>query len=235
MANAAPFSLEEPKASSDGFFGCVDDKILELKKLTKKAKAISDRELGAVNKRAEALEKLMADVDEHQAEYKIELIFNDQSRTARGLLYGIMLVYQTGVLSGGGDELMYPCPTDNCSGYLAFSDRGNSGEAYCKVCDHVWPEKSLKEMVVYKVPVSRWAGIVAQTFRKLNNSADIILKTHTGTLRSAALKEQVKECRGNNLYDARKRVVLRYSLKAILKDTCAGRPLESAVKGLLTA
>lgn len=203
--------------------------------LAKGAKSDIKTDLDVIAKRADALKQLVDEDDEILAKHKIELHF-DKGRTGRDFFHGILLVFRTGVLSGGGDEIVYPCPDDHCSGYIDFDNRSSfTGEAVCPNCHRAWKESELREIRGYKLDVEGWAKTISKVFWDLGGDADIYLKTHWSDLRKAAIKESLQECRGDDLYDARKRVVLRYSLAAIMKDTSTGSSLETRIKGLLRA
>lgn len=222
-------------AESHGFFDGVQDRLLMLQQMAGRAEAATKGDLETVSKKSKALKKLVDEDDEVLALYKIEMHF-EKRRTGRDAFPGILLVFKTGVLSGGGDEILYPCPDDSCSGYIDFDHRSAAtGEALCINCGKVWPESSLTEIRGYKLDVDGWARTVAKVFWDLGGRADIYLKTHWSDLRKAAIKETIMERRGEDLYEARKKVVLRYALGAILKDTATGSSLESRIKGLLRA
>lgn len=229
-------SEELPLEESKDFFGAVDDRLLLLKQLAGKAVAATKQDLAVIEKRAKAMQTLISQDTEILAKYKIEMHFDKGRRTDRDAFPGIILVWKTGVLSGGGDEIMYPCPNDRCSGYIGFDDRANTGQTICRVCGQAWSERELSEIRGYKLDLNNWARVMAHTFRKLECSADIYLKTHSGDIRKASIQETIRERRGDDLYDARVKVVLRYSLDAILKDTRHDMSdLESRFKGLLRA
>lgn len=215
--------------------GSVESWVKTVDDLASSVKTASKEELDVISKRISALKKLVDEDDEVLAKHKIEIHF-DKGRTGRDFFHGILLVFRTGVLSGGGDEVIYPCPDDNCSGYIDFDNRSTAtSEAICSKCGSVWKEGQLNEIRGYKLDVNGWARVISKVFWDLGGDADIYVKTHWSDLRKAALKESIQERRGDDLYDARKRVVLRYSLGAILKDTSNGSSLESRVKGLLRA
>jgi hypothetical protein len=65
--------------------------------------------------------------------------------------------------------------------------------------------------------------------------ADIYLKTHVADIRSASLKEQMKERRGEDYLKARRRVAVMYSLENIMKDVNAGADLLSRFRALVVA
>lgn len=226
--------IKDPVTDSSGFFTGVEDKILMLQQMAGKASSITRSDLSVVRKRAEAMERLIKKEAEVTAKYKIEIHF-EKGRTDRDAFVGVMVVFKTGLLSGGGDEIVYPCPNDKCHGYIDFYNRTHTGQTVCPVCGTIWLEDQLSEIRGFKRDINGWASLIAKTFSYLDNSADIFLKTHLGDIRRAAIKETLMERRGEDLYKARDRVVLRYALKAILKDTMGGSSLESRIKGLLRA
>lgn len=227
---------EEPIPAPDesGFFGGLEDRLLMLQQLAGKAAAATKADLETIERRASAMRSLVAQDTEVLAKYKIELHFDKGRRTDRSAFPGIVLVWKTGVLSGGGDEIMYPCPDDTCHGFIGFNHRSPTGETICPKCQRAWLEKQLREIRGYKRDLNGWADVVTNNFRALESSADVYLKTHEGDIRKAALIETIRERRGDDLYDARKKIVLRYSLNAILKDTVK-RSQESAFKAFLGA
>jgi len=222
-----------PDEIPGGFFSGVEDRLLLLQQLAGKAKEATKADLETIGKRAAAMKSLVSQDTEVLAKHKIEVHF-EKGRTTKDAFAGVLVVFQTGVLSGGGDEILYPCPDDSCFGYIAFDNRTQTGETVCPKCNKVWMENQLSEIRGYKRDINGWAEVIAKTFRALDNHADIFLKTHFGDLRKAAIKETLRERRGDDLYDARKRIVLRYALTAILKDTVSSS-LESRIKGLLRA
>lgn len=223
-------------SKSTDFFTGVDDRLLMLEQMVGESKAITKMDLDVVSKKAKALKALISEDTELIAEYKIEIQFEKRRRTDRDTFAGVVVVFKTGFLSGGGDEILYPCPSDSCNGYISFDDRSHyTGETVCPKCNSMWLENQLSEIRGYKLDINRWSEVIAAKFRALNNKADIYIKMHLGDLRQAAIKETLVERRGEDLYNARKRVVLRYSLDAIIKDTMGGSSLESRIKSLLRA
>lgn len=217
------------------FFSGVDDRLLMLQQMAGEAKSATKQDLATISKRAEALKSLISEDTEVIAKYKVEVHF-EKGRTTRDAFVGVLVVFKTGALSGGGDEVLYPCPWDKCWGYIDFDSRSpQTGETVCPKCHRVWKESQLSEVRGYKLNVDGWALTISKAFWALESSADIYLKTHWTDLRQAALKETLMERRGEDLRDARKKVVLRYALGAILKDTSAGSSLVNRIKGLLRA
>lgn len=223
-----------PSPDKSGFFGGTEDRLLMLQQLAGKAAAATKADLEVVEKRAAAMKSLVSQDNEVLANYKIEVHLERGRRTDRNAFPGLILVWKTGVLSGGGDEIMYPCPDDSCVGFIGFNHRSHTGETMCPRCKRVWVEKQLREIRGYKRDLNGWSQILANTFRALDSSADIFLKMHIGDIRKASVLETIRERRGDDLYDARKKVVLRYALNAILKDTVRREP-ESAFRAFLGA
>jgi ribosome-associated translation inhibitor RaiA len=222
--------------TSNEFFGGFEDRLLMMEQISGEAKAITKSDMAKIQEKSKALKKLVDEDKEHIAKYKIEVhLHKDRSGQGKHFV-GIVVVFQTGALSGGGDEIVYPCPDSGCDGYIAYKNKVPMKMSYiCPTCLRLFPESELKEMTTYKQDINGWANVLAKTFRRTGNKADIFLKTHWRDLRAATRAEIEKSQRGQALYKARERVVLRYSLDAILKDTIGGSSLEARMKGFLGA
>lgn len=197
---------------------------------------LSAEEQRNLKKRAQMLRKLLG--DKRLAEHKIEVLFN-HDRTNRGLAYGgSVVVWRSGsVLSGGGDELLYPCPAPKCNGYIGSEMiAAMSQTAYCVECKRVWKQRDLKEATYYSLDASRWAYVLAREFLRTQCKSDVYMKWGGGEkLRKRAMAEQSGQKGGEELFAARDaRQPVMYSLPDIIKDVNAGSSIESRMRALIT-
>lgn len=187
----------------------------------------------ALVEKATALQQLLG--DPKLAKYKIEVLF-DRRKTTRGPFPGAMVVFESGsVLSGGGDEIVYPCPDDRCKGYISSKFIAPmSQSAFCVACKKPWRTKDLKEARFFVLDPSKWAFVIAREFVRTGCVADIYMKTaKVEDLRKRAL---IQKPGGENLAAARgDRDFVMYQLKNILTDVNAGSSIEARVRALITA
>lgn len=220
------------------FFGPDEAGVLEDSKNANDVRIdqLSPEEQKAITEKAEALRALLGSKD--LAKYKIEVLF-DRRKTTRGAFPGGMVVWRSGsVLSGGGDELLYPCPDDHCSGYIGSeSIAAISQTAYCRKCSRVWRQSDLREIRLFNFDPAKWAYVIAREFIRSECQADIYMKTAgSESLRKQAEVAQVREGGGENLFKARDaRQPVMYSLKDIIKDASAGASIEARMRALITA
>jgi len=197
---------------------------------------LSPEEQKAITEKAEALRKLLGHKD--LAKYKVEVLF-DRKKTTRGAFPGAMTVWRSGsVLSGGGDEILYPCPDERCMGYIGGEHIAPiSKTAYCVTCKRVWRQADLQEIRLFKLSPAKWAFVLAREFIRAECQADIYMKTSGDeSIRKQTQAAQVREGGGEKLFKARDaREPVMYSLKDIIKDASAGASIEARMRALITA
>ncbi len=187
----------------------------------------------ALVEKATALQQLLG--DPKLAKYKIEVMF-DKRKTTRNAFPGAMVVFESGsVLSGGGDEIVYPCPDDHCSGYIGSKFIAPmSKSAFCLKCKRPWKQSDLREARFFNLDPSKWAFVIAREFIRTGCLADVYMKTMgSEDLRKRAL---IQKPGGENLAAARgDRNFVMYQLKNILQDVNAGSSIEARMRALITA
>jgi len=195
---------------------------------------LSPEDRQALVNKADALRKLLG--DKKLAKYKIEVLF-EKRKTTRGAFPGAMTVWRSGsVLSGGGDEILYPCP-GKCKGYIGAENIAPmSRTAFCTECSNVWKQNDLMELRIFNLTPAKWAFVIAREFIRTGCRADVYMKLSGLDLRKSAVVEQAKERRGESLFEARdSREPVIYSLQDIIKDTNAGASIESRMRALITS
>lgn len=195
---------------------------------------LSADEQEALQRKKEALDKFFG--ENRKAKFKIELHFG-KGRSSNGPFAGSLHVYRSGsVLAGGGDEILYPCPDNKCSGYME-PEHVAVEFAFCPVCHKKWHKiKDMNEGRLFKLPAQKWAKVIAKVFNNLHGDADIYLKSHPQDIRRASLLEQMRERRGDDYRGVHeKRVYVMYSIDRIMKDLHAGADLEKRLLAFVTA
>lgn len=178
----------------------------------------------AIERKRQALERLYDLEAELIATYKIEINFSKR-RSNRSHFPGSLMIWRSGsALSGGGDEGMYPCPDDRCPGYISPELISVTAQkAGCPKCQKIWGLHQLKEMRLCSLTPRNWALLVLRHFVRLGHDADVYLKMHPVDIRNQTLREQMKDCGGEQLAKARgNRQPVIYPLKNIIKDLSAG-------------
>lgn len=226
-------------SDQEGFFGAEEFKELEERREKEgyATPTLTEIEQEAIERKREALEAAFGYGDGLLATWKIELNF-EKGRSVHKPFAGSLMVWRSGsAFGGGGDEVMYPCPDDNCIGFIppelisAIAQR-----AGCPKCQKLWRQDQLMEMRLFKLPAQRWATVVTKYFIRLNQDADIYLKTHPIDIRTQTLKEQMKDRGGTELLAARmERIPIIYPLKNIFKDMVEGAELEVRFRQFLEA
>lgn len=177
----------------------------------------------------------VVDPDKTAAKYKLEVQFS-QERSAHKPFAGSVHFWLSGTqLHGGGDELIYPCPDDLCGGLIP-PKLNSDGVAVCPTCKRTWAsDHDLKESTFYKLPIRKWAEVVARDWQRLEHNADVYLKFHPVDIRPLAMIELKRGCGGEKLDHARNsRRVAIYELSRILQDINAGAELSRCVFAFLT-
>jgi hypothetical protein len=195
---------------------------------------LSPDDLRAIEEKAEALRALLDSKD--LAKFKIEVMF-DKRKTSRGGAYpGGLVVWRSGsAMSGGGDDILYPCPDDKCRGYIGAECLVPSTRtAFCKTCNRAWKQSELHEIRLFKLDADKWAFVLAREFLRTGCLADVYMKIVGSDIRHRPAEEtmpsgeQLASTRGNRDY-------VMYTLKNIVQDVNAGSSIEARMKALLTA
>ena len=185
------------------------------------------------------------------AKYKIEIQFGKR-RTTSGPNACAVTIFESGKrLNGEGDELVYLCAErdkglalnmvgvpdrkiergqEGC-GKIIPSDNIRGGVAICS-CEkrRMIASESLTSTLLVNLRTERLASMIAETFHKLEDNADVYIKYHPEDLRALTLTL------GNELNDARmKRALTIYPLANIIKDLTSGATLESRLIALFSA
>ncbi|MHA2335091.1 MAG: hypothetical protein ACXAEU_23885 [Candidatus Hodarchaeales archaeon] len=189
----------------------------------------------AVEKRKTAIDGLFRGDEELHGKYKIEICF-EQFRSVHRPFAGSLTIFRSGsALGGDGDEVMYACPDDKCMGYIPPELISSiARRAACPKCEKVWYQNELYDKRIFKLTNDNWVHVMIKYFVRLNQDADIYVKTFLSDLRSETMKEKLKDCGGQKMEGARgKRVYLIYPLNRIYKDLSAGADLYSRFKAFL--
>lgn len=193
----------------------------------------------------EKLSKLFsADLDDAKARFKLEVCFS-QDRSLHKPFFGMVSVWTNGgFLHGGGDEVVYLCPTK-----ISAKDGGSTTcaeplhiqfvskrVAVCPKCKTAHNPKALVGQVMARLPLQHWVTLIHKMFTRLDCNADIVLEHVEGDIRQANDKEMERD-RGGEVYDSvrNKRMRIAYPLANILKDTAAGATLEGRLRAFLLA
>jgi hypothetical protein len=185
---------------------------------------LPEEEQKILQKKKAAIDKFFA--DKVSARYKIEVQFG-KGRSIHKHFPGSLHCYRSGsALSGGGDEILYPCPDDKCMGYME-PEQVSIGFALCPKCGRKWGRVSdLQEGRLFRLSHQDWARVILKAFAALGHNADIYLKSHPEDIRDKALLEQLKQRKGDEyrkVYEAR--VYVMYPLARIVDDSRSGRDL----------
>jgi len=180
----------------------------------------------------EVLEKKKAAYDkllktERLARYKIELMVGKDWAPSKPSP-GALSFWESGnKFHGGGDTIMHICP--NCNSFIKDSGHGY-GYLICPSCHKLWKGEDVSGQIVARLDAIGWTKAIMKHLIRLEMDADIRIKYHPDDIRSAALKEQQSERRGEDLARVRRRRAVRvYPLRNIIKDTSAGASLESRI------
>jgi hypothetical protein len=193
---------------------------------------LSDSETRAVTEKLKSLKKFFG--EKVNARYKIEVQFG-KSRSTWKPFHGAMSLYLSGTkLNGGGDEKLYMCPREECSGIILPIERFVQETAThkaiarvpCPKCQLMWDENALVGEVFFNLTAKNWAEAIHKMFVRLDHNADIYLKYHRDDIRYQASLEVAKGAGGEEIAKARtSRGLHIYPLRNIIKDTGAGAQL----------
>jgi len=230
--------MTKQKTPDDGFFGPEKGSVLSgaPEDADIDVGLLSPDEQRAMRKKAEALRKLLG--ESKLAKYKIEVMF-DNRKTTRGAFPGGVVIWRSGsVLSGGGDEILYPCPDDLCTGLIGSENIAPiSKSCYCDKCKRVWKQSDLKEIRLYYLDPAKWSLVLARTFLRLGCQADIYMKwAGDERIQDRARAEQARNRGGEELYAARRarKEPVMYELHKLIKDVNAGASIEARMRALIT-
>ena len=193
---------------------------------------LSESETRAVAEKLRTFKEVFG--EKINARYKIEVQFG-KARSTWKPFHGAMSLYLSGTkLNGGGDEKLYMCPREECSGIILPIERFVQETAThkaiarvpCPKCQLMWDENALVGEVFFNLTAKNWAEAIHKMFVRLDHNADIYLKYHRDDIRHHAALEIAKHAGGEEIAKARTTRGLHiYPLKNIIKDTGAGAQL----------
>ncbi|MFZ1075565.1 MAG: hypothetical protein WAN50_04300 [Minisyncoccia bacterium] len=200
---------------------------------------VGEAEIELARKNIEALEKKAS--EQCVALYKLEVQFGRDHHVDGTPTYGMLTLWESGTkLHGGGDALLYTCPSKHmgrgtCEGVIPDSMNGRS-IVVCPHCLTAWKNTELIGQTYYRLPIQKWAEVVHKWFIRLNMNADIRVKYFYEDIRKATAKEQAKDLQGEALERARsqaQRKVRIYPLANILRDVNAGADMYNRILAFL--
>ncbi len=198
---------------------------------------VSAQEAEAVKRQLAALGQQHA--DDVVAKYKIEVMFGTK-HTVQGLAYGVLTIWESGQLNGGGENAAYICPGkhkkyNECEGVIPDAAMGLS-VVVCPECGVMWKRHDLIGEQFFRLPIQKWADVILHWFIKTGMDADVRLKytyRHKNLdIRGASEREQDRQMKGdllNPIRDKEHRTSKLYPLKNIIKDTSAGADLYTRI------
>lgn len=201
------------------------------------APELGDEEKFELQKRMEAMDKLLA--DRKKAKYKIELFFG-KARSMRQAVPGAISFWESGTkFHGGGDAKVYFCPgkllkKNECQSIIPFAFNAYNFMV-CPTCKETWKAGQVIGEVFGRHMMKQWAELIYLYFRRLDHNCDIYLKHSPDDIRSVAAREQERQQGGELLHKARKRALHIYPLANIIKDTAAGADLLGRFYAFLTS
>jgi hypothetical protein len=203
---------------------------------------MSDGEQKVLREKMLALDKLFGS-KAVVARHKIEVQFGKERSTWKAFP-GMISLYLSGTkLNGGGDEKLYMCPRNDCSGVIPPFKRfvkevGGKAIAYipCPKCGMMWPENSLVGEIFYRLTPKDWALVILRFFARLEHNADIYVKYHRTDIRAVTMMELARARGGETINKARNSRGLHiYPLKNVIKDTSAGAQLYDRILTFITS
>jgi hypothetical protein len=192
-----------------------------------------------VKEKMKALDLLLADRENKQGKYKIEVRFA-RSRSTWKPTPGIVSWWESGKkFHGGGDDKVYLCPgkrmeRNDCQ--APISEAGIAmGYLVCSSCGTRWKgEEGIGELA-YNLPMQKWAQVLYSQYLLFGQDADIVLKHADTDIRSIAAQQESFH-RGEKMDKARaKRAIHIYPLRNIIVDTSNGADLLGRIYKFLTA
>lgn len=221
---------------SDEFFGPAQHAALEMARMAGETNGVSPSDLELLKRKKAAIKTAYEEEHKYDAKYKIEIQLGTK-RTGRESFPGAVMIFRSGgILGGGADEIMYPCPDVKCVGYIGpehISAQEQIG--VCPKCNVRFSQSELKEGRFFRLPSEKWAEVLEREFHRCGGSADFVLKTRKDDIRTAALLEQAGRG-GEALYSSRSgRIVVVYSLKALIHDTAGSHDVYSRILAFLRA
>jgi len=213
------------------FFGPEASQELQKRIEEKGATELTPAEAVVVKQQQEALDKFFA--QRIQATYKIEVEFG-KGRSTWKHFPGTLSLYLSGTkLHGGGDEKLYLCPRDDCTGVI-FPGERLGAQVHCRKCQMMWPETQLVGEIFYRLSPNDWSVVIHRFFVRLDHNADIYLKYHPTDIRYQTAMELARKRGGEAVNKARNNRGLHiYPLKNIIKDTSTGADLLKRIEGFI--
>lgn len=221
---------------SEDFFGPSQQAALDLARMAGKAGSVSIADLEVLKRKRAAIKAVYEEDHKYDAKYKIEIQLGIK-RTGRDAFPGAIIIFRSSSMLGGGvDEIMYPCPDSKCMGYLGPEHIDTIAKiGVCPKCNIRFNQSELKEGRFFRLPAEKWAEVLTKEFHRCDGSADFVMKTRRKDIRSAALLEQTGRG-GESLYGSRStRIVVVYSLKALIRDTVGSSNVYSRILAFLRA
>lgn len=191
--------------------------------------ALSKEDKEAFEAKKKALDAMLN--DRELAKYKIEIMFGKDFTPSKPSPGAVSFWESGSKFHGGGDTILHLCPgkrlnVNECEGFIPDHSHG-FGFLVCPHCNRTWNGDDVWGQVLARLDARGWASLVLKYYRKLEMRADVVIKYHPDSLKSAALREQERQRMGSDLGKVRsKRAVAIYPLKNIIKDTSAGADLE---------
>jgi hypothetical protein len=203
---------------------------------------LSADQAAEVEKRAEALRKLLADTT-LVAKYKIELVFGKARGPVDKPTPGMISFWLNGSkFHGGGDEKLYLCPgrrlkANDCEAILQAYSNVSEGNV-CPNCGTVWKHEQTIGEFLFNLPMRKWAEVLHRFFRTFEYKSDIYLKYAPLDIRSVTLAQAEKTTWDGSKKLAKtreRRAKSIYPLKNIVRDLSAGADLEKRLYSFLVA
>lgn len=177
------------------------------------------------------------------AKHKIEVQFGKERSTWKPFPGMISLFLSGTKLNGGGDDKLYMCPRNDCSGIVPPFKRfvrevGGKAVAYvpCPTCGVMWPEGELVGEIFYRLMPRDWASVILKFFARVEHDADLYVKYHPTDIRAQTMMELARARGGEAINKARKnRGLYIYPLRNIIKDTSAGADLYGRILTFITS
>ena len=220
------------------FFGPEEQRALDKQRMDPSyiSRELTSEELVALERKRAALAELFK-IEKVVATYKIEINFG-KDRSTSGHFPGSLIIFRSGsAFDGGGDEPMFPCPDDRCSGLIPQELVSSMLRiAVCPKCKRRWKQSDLHDMRLFRLTAQDWARVLSRYFIRLGSDADIYMKTHPLDIRGRTRNEQDRYRGGTTVNAARaKRVRVIYSLNNIYRDLSVGADLEGRFRAFLVS
>lgn len=178
-------------------------------------------------------------VSQH-AKYKIDVLFTGE-RSALKPYPGIIALWTNGGSShGGGDEVVYLCPTKLDTGHICNAPVGitfvSRRVAVCESCSQVHRPEHLTGQIFARLTNQNWSGLVLKVFNVLRANADIRIGMDKRDMRAHALAAVKQRSQGDVVNSIRlERQWVTYPLNAIIKDVGNGSDLQTRIRAFIEA